>query len=84
MYLHILYSRNFFQLSGYKIIYNHSNLNRGDGTIVYMKNEIVENTEVTSNHSGQKKINSAIRIVSGRKICFQLYIGLMMNPNVCN
>lgn len=37
---------NFFKIVGYKMYYNESILNRVDGLVVYIKDDIMENTEI--------------------------------------
>ena len=37
-----------YNLTGYNLRYNESNINKSDGVILYIKNDIIENTETVN------------------------------------
>lgn len=58
---------NFFQLNGYNMYYNESDLNKADGVVVYIKDCIIEETEIVQIDK-LRIANSTIKMSNGSNV----------------
>lgn len=60
-------NNNFYNLAGYRMYYNESKLNRADGVVIYIKSDIIEETEIIEVNK-LNIINTSIKMNNGNNI----------------